>query len=228
MRRPGRRIAALGCLLLALGGCSSGSSGDATAHLPQRRLQSAPPPAAPPRAAPPRRARRRDRRPRWRRPWRRWTPAPGSPSCSSPASRSTGWRPAGPGRERGRRDLPRRPVPARPRPTWQPRRRAGRPPHPAPGLWMAVDQEGGQVQALKGPGFEPLPSAPARAVCRRRTWPGSPTGLGAALHDAGVNLDLAPVADVVPAGTERPTRRSAPSTGSTAAPPTPSSRPRER
>ena len=30
---------------------------------------------------------------------------------------------------------------------------------PGPGLWVATDQEGGAVQALRGPGFEPLPSA---------------------------------------------------------------------
>jgi len=30
---------------------------------------------------------------------------------------------------------------------------------PGPGLWVGVDQEGGDVQTLQGPGFERLPSA---------------------------------------------------------------------
>ena len=74
---------------------------------------------------------------------------------------------------------------------------------PGPALWIAVDQEGGEVQALKGPGFERLPSA----LDQGRLPPGElaalADGLGAALSSAGVNLDLAPVVDVVPAGTER-------------------------
>ncbi len=69
-----------------------------------------------------------------------------------------------------------------------------------PGLFIATDQEGGIVQRLQGPGFAPVPSAvvqgglaPATLQRRARTW-------GAELRSAGVNLNLAPVLDTVPAG----------------------------
>jgi beta-N-acetylhexosaminidase len=64
-------------------------------------------------------------------------------------------------------------------------------------LWVAADQEGGYVQHLKGPGFSTIPTAlaqgtwsPSTLQARAQTW-------GTELHDAGVNLDLAPVADTV-------------------------------
>lgn len=69
---------------------------------------------------------------------------------------------------------------------------------------VSVDQEGGTVQHLTGPGFESIPSAleqgllaPDRLRRDARSW-------GTELLAAGVNLDLAPVADVVPSsiGTE--------------------------
>lgn len=63
---------------------------------------------------------------------------------------------------------------------------------------VATDQEGGLVQVLSGPGFDQIPDAlsqgrwaPADLGSRARRW-------GGQLHAAGVNLDLAPVADVVP------------------------------
>ena len=66
---------------------------------------------------------------------------------------------------------------------------------------VAVDQEGGEVQSLSGPGFDDIPSAleqgsldPADLRARAATW-------GAQLAAAGVAVDLAPVTDVVPAGT---------------------------
>jgi beta-glucosidase-like glycosyl hydrolase len=74
---------------------------------------------------------------------------------------------------------------------------------PGPGLWIAADQEGGQVQSLKGPGFEPMPSALAQGRLPADRLAALADGLGKALDSAGVNLDLAPVVDVVPAGTER-------------------------
>ena len=73
---------------------------------------------------------------------------------------------------------------------------------PGPGLWVAVDQEGGAVQTLRGPGFESLPSALAQGALPPPELTALAEGMGTALHSAGVNLDLAPVADVVPAGTE--------------------------
>ena len=66
------------------------------------------------------------------------------------------------------------------------------------GVLIAVDQEGGLVQRLKGPGFDRIPAAadqtkltPAKLTARATTW-------GEQLKKAGVHLNLAPVADVVP------------------------------
>lgn len=66
------------------------------------------------------------------------------------------------------------------------------------GVLIAVDQEGGQVRRLSGPGFTAMPSArdqgrmaSADLGAAARTW-------GEELHRAGVDIDLAPVADVVP------------------------------
>ncbi len=63
---------------------------------------------------------------------------------------------------------------------------------------VAADQEGGQVQRLQGKGFDRIPSAqqqaedsPAELQSRAARW-------GRQLKRAGVDADLAPVADVVP------------------------------
>jgi len=68
---------------------------------------------------------------------------------------------------------------------------------------VAADQEGGQIQTLAGPGFDPIPSALAQGGLApgelRSTW----ARYGAQLRAAGVTLDFAPVADVVPAGLGR-------------------------
>ncbi len=67
---------------------------------------------------------------------------------------------------------------------------------------IAANQEGGRIQGLSGPGFDPIPSAleqgtmtPAALRRAARRW-------GDQLGAAGVNLDFAPVADVVPPGTD--------------------------
>jgi beta-glucosidase-like glycosyl hydrolase len=73
---------------------------------------------------------------------------------------------------------------------------------PGPGLWVAVDQEGGDVQTLQGPGFERLPSALEQGALPPAELATLADGMGTELRSAGVNLDLAPVADVVPAGNE--------------------------
>lgn len=66
------------------------------------------------------------------------------------------------------------------------------------GLLLAADQEGGAVQQLRGEGFSRMPSA-------RVQDQGSPAGLtadatrwAAQLRAAGINVNLAPVADTVP------------------------------
>ncbi|MGZ4544266.1 MAG: glycoside hydrolase family 3 N-terminal domain-containing protein [Blastococcus sp.] len=71
-----------------------------------------------------------------------------------------------------------------------------------PRLWVATDQEGGYVQTLKGPGFAPLPTALTQGAMPAGSLTTLARDMGASLHSAGLNLDLAPVADVVPAGTE--------------------------
>jgi beta-N-acetylhexosaminidase len=64
-------------------------------------------------------------------------------------------------------------------------------------LLVATDQEGGEVQVLRGPGFSTIPSAVSQATldpgdlkARAATW-------GSELASVGVNLDLAPVMDLV-------------------------------
>jgi beta-N-acetylhexosaminidase len=71
-----------------------------------------------------------------------------------------------------------------------------------PRLWVAADQEGGLVQTLKGSGFALLPTARRQGALSPAALAGLAEGIGHSLHGAGLNLDLAPVADVVPAGTE--------------------------
>jgi beta-N-acetylhexosaminidase len=68
-------------------------------------------------------------------------------------------------------------------------------------FYIAANQEGGHIQHLTGPGFATMPSQ-----VEQGTWPTSTLRTAAAqwgteLRAAGVNLDLAPVMDVVPAGT---------------------------
>ena len=65
-------------------------------------------------------------------------------------------------------------------------------------LLVATDQEGGAVQVLRGEGFSRIPSArtqgrwtPAQLRARSGQW-------GRQLRAAGVDLNLAPVADTVP------------------------------
>ena len=68
-----------------------------------------------------------------------------------------------------------------------------------PGLIVAADQEGGEVQQLRGGGFPAIMSASAQAQLspsERRTYAES---FARPLRAAGVTLDLAPVADTVPA-----------------------------
>ena len=63
---------------------------------------------------------------------------------------------------------------------------------------ITVDQEGGQVQRLTSPGFETIPSARQQAALGTQALRARATAWGRQLAAAGVNVDLAPVADVVP------------------------------
>lgn len=67
------------------------------------------------------------------------------------------------------------------------------------GMLVAADQEGGLVQRLKGTGFGTVPSAVRQTKLSDEALTKAATGWGKALAKAGVRLDLAPVADVVPA-----------------------------
>ena len=66
------------------------------------------------------------------------------------------------------------------------------------GLLVAADQEGGQVQQLRGSGFERMPSARTQAETSAATEEKNVEAWSRALAKAGVNINLAPVADTVP------------------------------
>jgi beta-N-acetylhexosaminidase len=67
----------------------------------------------------------------------------------------------------------------------------------APTLWVSADQEGGDVQTFTGPGFEEIPSALQQGQSAPDALRASATQWGAALAKAGVDVNLAPVADIV-------------------------------
>ena len=69
-------------------------------------------------------------------------------------------------------------------------------------FFIAANQEGGQVQALSGPGFAVIPSALTQGSLSITKLQASAAQWGAQLRAAGVNLDLAPIGDVVPPGTD--------------------------
>jgi beta-N-acetylhexosaminidase len=63
---------------------------------------------------------------------------------------------------------------------------------------VTVDQEGGTVQRLRGPGFETIPSARRQASSSNSKLRRDAKRWGRQLKAAGIDADLAPVADVVP------------------------------
>jgi beta-N-acetylhexosaminidase len=69
-------------------------------------------------------------------------------------------------------------------------------------FFVAANQEGGRIQALTGPGFDTMPSALEQGALSANRLRTLVAGWGAQLRAAGVNVNLAPVADVVTAGTE--------------------------
>ena len=67
------------------------------------------------------------------------------------------------------------------------------------GLLIAADQEGGEVHQLRGEGFTRPPSAKEQATMSSAALTRAATGWARELKAAGVNVNLAPVTDTVPA-----------------------------
>ncbi|MDO8150159.1 glycoside hydrolase family 3 N-terminal domain-containing protein [Isoptericola sp. b408] len=76
-------------------------------------------------------------------------------------------------------------------------------PSSAPPMLVATDQEGGAVQVLRGAGFSEIPAATRQATWPRARLERLATRWGTELADAGVDLNLAPVMDLVPAGNQQ-------------------------
>lgn len=70
------------------------------------------------------------------------------------------------------------------------------------GFFVAANQEGGLIQALRGPGFPAVPSGAAQGGLSLQALETDAQGWGLSLRAAGVNVDFAPVFDVVPPGTD--------------------------
>lgn len=66
------------------------------------------------------------------------------------------------------------------------------------GQFIATDQEGGQVQILRGPGFSTIPSALDQGSMDPGALRSAAAGWGRELAAVGVNVNLAPVLDTVP------------------------------
>lgn len=64
-------------------------------------------------------------------------------------------------------------------------------------MLVATDQEGGEVQVLQGAGFSQIPSAVEQGGMTSEDLQASARTWGAQLRAAGVNMDLAPVVDLV-------------------------------
>ncbi|RAJ63271.1 beta-N-acetylhexosaminidase [Streptomyces sp. Amel2xB2] len=66
-------------------------------------------------------------------------------------------------------------------------------------MWVSADQEGGKVQHLKGQGFDTMPTAVEQGRLSPEELRSKAEGWGGQLSEAGVNVNLAPVLDTVPA-----------------------------
>lgn len=66
-------------------------------------------------------------------------------------------------------------------------------------VWVATDQEGGFVRVLQGTGFTNLPAAAQQGQWSSGKLATNIKKVGEELAEAGINVNLAPVADVVPA-----------------------------
>jgi beta-N-acetylhexosaminidase len=65
-------------------------------------------------------------------------------------------------------------------------------------MLVSTDQEGGKVQVLSGPGFSTMPSAVTQGTWTPSALQSNATTWGRQLKAAGINMNLAPVADTVP------------------------------
>ncbi len=75
--------------------------------------------------------------------------------------------------------------------------------NPSPArLFIATDQEGGLVQRLQGPGFTRIPSAVQQGKQDPAALQAAVRGWATELRRAGVNIDLGPVLDTVPEGSQ--------------------------
>ncbi|WP_460932605.1 glycoside hydrolase family 3 N-terminal domain-containing protein [Phycicoccus ginsengisoli] len=68
-------------------------------------------------------------------------------------------------------------------------------------LWISTDQEGGYVQVLQGSGFLRMPTALTMGTWSTTTLTSSARTWGGQLRRSGVDMNLAPVLDTVPAAT---------------------------
>lgn len=68
-------------------------------------------------------------------------------------------------------------------------------------LQIALDQEGGTVQTLSGTDFPPIPSAVVQGGWSTQMLKAQTADTARRLTAAGITMNLAPVADTVPAGT---------------------------
>lgn len=64
-------------------------------------------------------------------------------------------------------------------------------------LWVATDQEGGEVQVIRGPGVDDIPYAIRQADDPASVLEQNAQRWGGQLSAAGVDMNLAPVADIV-------------------------------
>jgi beta-N-acetylhexosaminidase len=71
------------------------------------------------------------------------------------------------------------------------------------GFFFAANQEGGLIQALQGPGFSTIPSAEGQGTLDPATLQQDADRWGREMALAGVNMNFAPVADVVPPGADQ-------------------------
>jgi beta-N-acetylhexosaminidase len=69
-------------------------------------------------------------------------------------------------------------------------------------FFIAANQEGGLIQAMQGPGFSSMPTAVVQGTWALPVLQSRAAAWGQELRSAGINLNYAPVMDVVPPGTD--------------------------